>query len=111
MARTPQNLSIGQTSSVDIQTLYSVLSEQVLSPSLVLTNAAATPNTVSVYVNDGSTDFLIGSYPIAGGVGKKVRVLELSTQKMNPLFSIKIQASAATALNHFLSGSITTDES
>ena len=108
MSRTPQSISIGQTATTDIQTIYTGITGQVLSPSLVFTNASATAIEISVYVNDGSTDFLIETRTVAAGVGKPWIVSTLGTQKIDPLNAIKFQATTATAVNHHLSGSINT---
>lgn len=106
MSRSPQSISIGQTSTVTIQTIYTGITGEVLSPALVFTNASATAIEISVFVNDGSTDFLIEKRTVAAGIGKVWIVSSLGTQKIDPLNAIKFQATTATAVNHHLSGSI-----
>lgn len=108
MSRTPQSISIGQTATTSIQTIYTGAATGVLSPALVFTNASASEIEISVYVNDGSTDFLIETRTIAAGIGKAWIVSTLGTQKIDPLNAIKFQATTATAVNHHLSGSINT---
>ena len=110
MARTPQSISIGQTLTTAIQTIYTGSAGDVLAPALVFTNTSASIIEISVFVNDGTTDFLIETRKIAGGLGNKWIVTSINTQKINPLDSIKFQASTATAVNHHLSGSITNDD-
>ena len=106
MARATQSISIGQTTTTSLQTIYTGGAGDVLSPALVFANASANKITVSVFVNDGTTDFLIETRTLPGGLGKSWIVSTINTQKINPLDSIKFQADTANALNHHLSGSI-----
>lgn len=108
MSRVPQSLAIGQTTSVALQTLFTVGNGEVVAPSLVLTNASSNVIDVSVFVNNGSADFLIESRKIPAGVGKNWQVFSLTSQKLNGGFIVKIQATTTDALNHHLSGSVIT---
>ena len=105
MARTPQNLDVRQIASVDLTEIYPSTAVTTVGMSLILTNAAASANSISVFHNDGSTDRLVSIRTIVGGVGKSLIVPEVSVLKINPGDSIKIKASAATAFNSNLSGS------
>ncbi len=108
MARSPQNFSIGQTATTFRQTLMTVGAGEVVSPSLVLTSASHNVIDVSVFVSNGTTDFIIESRKIPAGIGKVYEVFSLSTQKLNAGFEIKIQTTTADPINHHLSGSVIT---
>ena len=110
MARTPQSISFGQTTTTAIQPIYTGSAGDVLTPALVFTNASANIIEISVFISDGTTDFIIDKRKIAGGIGQEWIVSSINTQKINPLDSIKFQADTANAVNHHLSGSITNDD-
>jgi hypothetical protein len=104
MARTPLNASIEQIATTNLTTLsYTVPASTVSTPFLVLTNLTTNILDVSVYIDDGATNFLLVKGKIAGGIGKDWIVKELSTQKLNAGFAIKVQATTTDAFNAFLS--------
>jgi len=104
MARAPKNLATGTIDNTTIKELYEVPVDTVTSPELVLTNMSASPVDVDVTINDGSEDFLLVTARLVGGIGKRHRVPSISDVKLNQLFAVKIQLSAATPINFFLSG-------
>lgn len=108
MAREPQSLATGQTATIALTSIYTVNAGEVVAPSLVLTNASANVIEASVYINDGSVDFLLETRKIPAGIGKNWQVFSLTSQRLNPLYQIKIQATTTDALNHHLSGSVIT---
>lgn len=105
MARNPLNLNVQQITSTSLTEIYESTSVVTTGMGLVLTNAAATANQISVFHNDGTSDFLLSLNTLPGGVGKKIIVPDVSVLKLNSGDSIKVQASAATAFNSNLSGS------
>lgn len=106
MARSPLNLDARQIATTTLTTLYTVPAGAVASGlSLVVTNAAASANEISVYHNDGTTDFLIRTRTIPGGAGKTWIVAEVAGLKLNAGDLIKVQSGSATAYNTNLSGS------
>lgn len=105
MARTPLNLDTRQITTTTLTTLYTAGAGKVASGlSLVITNAAATANTISVYFNDGTTDYLLRTRTVPAGTGKTWIVAEVSGLKLNAGDSIKVQSGSATAYNTNLSG-------
>lgn len=104
MARKPKSVEIKQITTTSLTTFdYDVPANTVASPSLVITNAASTINTIKIFINDGEDDFLLVEKTIPAGIGKTWRVLEMSDQKLNTGYKIKIQPSSVTAINYFLS--------
>ena len=104
MARTPLNADIQQIATTTLTTLdYVVPVDTVSTAFLVLTNVTAAILDITIYINDGTTDFILVQDKIAGGIGKTWIVKELSTQKLNAGFTIKVQATTATAFNAALS--------
>jgi hypothetical protein len=104
MARTPKNASIQEIATASLTTLnYEVPVSTASTAFLVLTNLTVSILDITVYINDGATDFLLVQEKIAGGIGKTWTVKELSTQKLNATFTIKVQATTATAFNAALS--------
>ena len=104
MSRTPLNASIEQIATTDLTTLdYVVPTGAVSTPFLVLTNLTTSILDVTIYTNNGTTDFILVQDKIAGGIGKTWIIKELSTQKLNAGFTIKVQATTATAFNASLS--------
>lgn len=105
MARQPLNLDSRQISTTDLTTLYTAPAASVASGLfLVITNAAATANSISVYFNDGTTNFLLRTRSVPGGAGKTWAVAEVAGLKLNAGDSILVQSSSATAYNVNLSG-------
>tara|TARA_R110002012_G_scaffold294794_1_gene491091 strand:- start:133 stop:468 length:336 start_codon:yes stop_codon:yes gene_type:complete len=110
MARTPLNASIEQIATTSLTTLdYTVPASTVSTAFLVLTNASTSILDLSVYVNDGTTNFLLVRDKIAAGIGKDWIVKELPTQKLNAGFTIKVQSTTTDAFNAFLSVSEISD--
>ncbi len=103
MARTPLNAFAGQISTTDLISLYTVPDERVATGFLVLTNTTAVVLDISVYINNGASDFLLVRDKIPAGTGKDWIVKELPTQKLNVGFTIKVQATTSDAFNAFLS--------
>ena len=104
MSRTPLNASIERIETDSRITLdYLVPANTVSTASLVLTNTTENILDISVYINDGSTDFILVKNKIAGGIGKEWIIKELPTQKLNTGFAVKVQATTADAFNAFLS--------
>lgn len=109
MPRILKSLEIKQISTTDlIEFDYVVPARTVTTPSLVITNVGASNNKISLYINDGSDDFLIATRSVPCGA-QTWRVAEMSDQKLNAGFKIKIQASESSPINYFLSGSEITD--
>jgi hypothetical protein len=108
MARTPQNLDVRQIASTTLTTIYTSTGVVTSGMSLILTNTVVTANNISVFHNDGATDRLLSIPTLVGGNGKEKIVQPIAVLKLNAGHSIKIQASAATAFNSNLSGSLIT---
>ena len=104
MARTPLNASIKQIATTTLTDLdYLVPASTVSTAFLVLTNNSTAILDISVYINDGSTNYLLVKDKIPAGLGRDWIVRELSTQKLNAGFSIKVQATTSSVFNAFLS--------
>lgn len=104
MSRTPLSASIEQIATTDLTTLdYIVPLSTVSTPFLVITNTTVNALDISIYINNGTEDFLIVQNKIPGGIGKDWIVKELSTQKLNTGFTIKVQSTTINAFNAFLS--------
>lgn len=104
MARTPLNASIEQIATTDLTTLdYLVPASTVSTAFLVLTNLTTNILDIAVFINDGTTDFILVQDKIAGGIGKTWIIKELATQKLNAGFTVKVQATTTTAFNAALS--------
>lgn len=105
MAREPKSLVITQLSAAGDNTLsYVVPAATVTSASLVLTNAASLINEVTVIINNGTSDFILARKKLPAGIGKSWRVLEMSDEKLSAGFFVKINLSASSPVNVFLSG-------
>jgi hypothetical protein len=106
MARSPLNLDARQIPTTALTELYLAPAGVVTSGlALVLTNTVATTNEISVFHDNGTTDFLIATRTLPGGSGKTWMVSEVSGLKLNAGDSIKVQSGTATAYNSNLSGS------
>lgn len=106
MARSPGVRAAGQITSTSKLDLYTVPAGVTgTAPRLVLTNAAATINTITVSISDGTTSLVIATKTIPGGIGKAWIVDELRTQDLDFGYKVQIQASASTAVNYHLSAS------
>lgn len=106
MPRTPKSLEIRQITSSGITTFsYVVPAATITSPNLVITNAAATINDITVIINDGTDDFTLAKRKLPAGIGKTWRVLEMSDQKLDTGFTIKLNLTDAGPVIYFLSGS------
>jgi hypothetical protein len=105
MPRTPQHLDVRQITDTNLTKIYTQDTGVLAGIGLVITNAAASANTISVYHNDGNTDYLLRTRKLAPFIGKAWIVSEVASLKLNPGDSIKVQATAATAYNTNLSGS------
>jgi hypothetical protein len=104
MTRAPKSASVERIATTNLTTLdYLVPVNAVSTPFLGLTNLTANVLDISVYINDGSADFLLIQGKVAGGIGKEWFVKELSTQKLNAGFTVKVQSTTADAFNAFLS--------
>lgn len=111
MARTPLNASIEQIATTSLTTLdYTVPASTVSTAFLVLTNLTANILDITIYINDGTTDFLLVQDKIPGGIGKDWIIKELPTQKLNAGFTIKVQSTTSDAFNAFLSVSEVIDD-
>ena len=110
MSRAPLSATIQEVATTVITTLgYIVPANTVASPSMDITNLTTSINTISVYINNGNTDFLLVTKTIPAGIGKTWRVLELHDQKLNAGYAIKVQATTVNAFNVFLSVSEISD--
>ena len=104
MARSPKSATIEKFADAAFHTLdYVVPTNKTATAFLVVTNLTMNTNVISVYINNGIDDFLLKTQPLAAGVGKSWRVLELSDLKLNSGFSIKVKASNSSETNYFLS--------
>lgn len=104
MARKPKSAVIVKFVDAALHELdYDVPNGTVTTAFLNVTNLSNDINTISVYINDGSDDYLLKSYPVAAGIGKSWRVIELSDQKLNTGYKIKVKASNSGEMNYFLS--------
>lgn len=108
MARTPQNLDVQQIADTALTTIYTSTNAVTSGMSLILTNTVATSNSIDIYHNDGTNDRLIRTITLVGGSGKSVIVQQVAVLKLNDGHSLKLQASASTAFNSDLSGSLIT---
>ena len=105
MAREPKSLVVTQLSVAGDNSLsYVVPAATVTSASLVITNAAALINEVTVIINNGASDFVLSRKKLPAGIGKSWRVLEISDEKLSAGFFVKINLSVASPINVFLSG-------
>lgn len=105
MARQPLNLDSRQISTTALTELYQAPAATVASGLyLTLTNASTSAITISVYFNDGTTNFLLRTRTIPGGIGKAWNVTEVAGLKLNAGDSLLVQSSTATAYNSNLSG-------
>ncbi len=110
MARTPKNASIEKIETAELITLdYLVPPSTVTTAFLVLSNLTANILDISVYINDSVSDFLLMSDKIPGGMGKTLHIKELSLEKLNAGFTIKVQSTTNDAFNAFLSVSEISD--
>lgn len=108
--RAPSNFTIEQIATTDLVELnYTVPASTVTSATLVLTNTTNSILAIDVYINNTVADFLFCRVDIPAGVGKKSRVMALYDEKLNTGFTIKLQATTASAFNAFLSGSEVSD--
>ena len=106
MARTPKNLTIGQLASTSLTTLYTAPTGINTSISVLsLTNTTDTALLISIYHNDGSTDYLQNTFSLPGGSGRNRLYYGFQRQVINAGDIVKIQADGATAFNYSLSGS------
>ena len=104
MSRTPLNASIQKIATTTLTLLdYIVPPSTVSTAFLVLTNTSENILDIEVYINDGVTDFLIVRNKIPSGIGKDWIVKEISTQKLNAGFTIKVKSDSLNAFNAFLS--------
>jgi hypothetical protein len=102
--RTPKNADMQTIATTNLVALnYTVPVNTVSTAKLVLTNLASTTNAIEVYINDGLSDFLLAKNTLSAGNGKTWRVLELSDEKLNAGFSVKVKAAGASGYNAFLS--------
>ena len=106
MARTPFR-DIQQIASATIQTPYTTGTGLASNISVVsFTNTSATdPITISIYHNDGTTDFLKHTLLLPAGVGKERQYYGFERSVIAAGDSIKVLADVATAFNMFIYGS------
>ena len=110
MARTPKSAAIERIETTDLYTLDYTISPNVVStPFLVLTNLTDNILDISIYMNDSEQDFLIVKKKIPAGSGKAWFVKELSLEKLNAGYKIKVQSTTANPFNSFLSVSEISD--
>ena len=108
MATIQQSLAVGTLATTTLTTLFTADFGSNVSPTLVITNISAAKTTVSVFINNGTADFLLIKRTVPAGIGKTWRVLEMSDLKLNALFVVKIQLDSTDPINFFLSGSVIT---
>lgn len=110
MARTPKSAAIERIETTDLFTLdYTINPNVVSTPFLVLTNLSNNILDISVYINDSEQDFLIVRNKIPAGSGKTWFVKELSLEKLNAGYKVKVQSATANPFNSFLSVSEVSD--
>jgi hypothetical protein len=105
MARTPFR-DIQQISSTSLTSVYTAATG--INPTisvLKFTNAAATALNIDVYHNDGSTDFLVSTIHLPGGIGRHRLDYSWERSVLEAGDVIKVQADAATAFNLAIYGS------
>ena len=103
MARTPKSIVTAQLATTALTTIYTVPAGiNASAVVLTFTNATTTANTISVFHGTG-TDFLQEIVTIPAGVGRR-RVFNMHSV-VNATETVKIQASASTAVNYSLSAS------
>jgi hypothetical protein len=106
MARSPLNLDSREITTTTLTKLWEGVAGTVTAGlSLIITNNSSSINTFTVYFNDGTTDRVLVSRKVAGGIGKTWPVDEVAGLKLNAGDSLKVQSSVAASYNTVLSGS------
>jgi len=106
MARTAKKLAMKQIASTDLTEIYIAPNKTSATYSvLALTNVEGSHLVITLYDNDGSTDFLQDEIVLPAGVGRRTTYYEFQRTTSNPGDSLKVQADGATAFNVMLSGS------
>ena len=100
---TPSNLAIGQLSTTTLTSIYTAAVSTTIGV-LRFTNETTDEITISIYHNDGSTDYLQKTLTLPGGVGQDRHYWGLQQTTLNAGHIIKIQASSTNVLNYSLSG-------
>ena len=93
MARTAKTLSLSSVESTGLKQLYLVPSGiNTTGAVLSFTNTTANNIVIDIYHNDGSTDFLIKSITVPGGVGRERIYNGFQRRTFNAGHAIKVQA-------------------
>jgi hypothetical protein len=105
MARTPKNLALGQSTSVDLITIYTApFGVNTSSAVLSFTNTSDTTISIDVYHGNG-TDYLQRTMSLPAGSGRERVYYGFQQRVLNAQDTVKIQADSASAFNYTLSGS------
>lgn len=100
MATTPKALKLQQIATTDLTTIYAAPAGSNASISVLsFTNATNTNMQLSIYINDGATDFLQKTMSLPSGAGKERLYYGFQRKIINGGYSIKIQSSSASAFN------------
>jgi len=106
MARTPKNLAIGQIASTNLTEIYPAPTGiNTTAAVLSFTNTTSTAISISIFHNDGSTDFLQRIMTLPAGNGRERIYHGFQRRTINAGDSVKVQADSTNAFNFTLSGS------
>lgn len=106
MSTIPKRLAIGQITTTTLTTIYTAPTGiNTRAVKLGLTNTGTTATVISVYHNDGTTDYLQAAVTLPGGAGKERPYFGIQRVMINAGDSLKIQSSVAITFNYSLHGS------
>ena len=106
MARTPKRLALQANSDTTLNTVYTAASGINTSASvLAFTNTTTSNIVISVYQNNGTSDFLKKAITLPGGVGKERIYYGFQRSVLNAGDIIKIQADVSSTFNVSFYGS------
>jgi len=106
MSTTAKRLAIGQITDTTLTNIYTAATGiNTRFSKLSITNTGTAGALVSIYHNDGSTDYLIKKLTLPGGAGIERTYYDIQRSIANAGDSIKLQSDTAITLNYFLHGS------
>jgi len=106
MARIAKTLALKSIESTDLQQLYLVPSGMNTTGAVLsFTNTTTNNIVINVFHNDGSTDFLIKSITLPGGIGRERIYNGFQRRTFNSGHSVKVQADVNSKFNASVHGS------
>lgn len=103
MATTQKRLSFGTVTGTALTHVYTNGTDTV-HPYLVITNTLGAPVEAQVYIETGSVNRILDGDKIAGGNGKRWRVLSVSDLRLGAGDKVYLQLPGGGTVNYFLSG-------